>query len=79
VCVCQLNCKEINFKILNPTGASPSVTIKEAKHMKILLFYGRADGKDEVSAEDLIDRIEALCKGKGKGDDVKIQEPIPSP
>lgn len=56
------------------TGASPAVTVKEAKHMKIPLFYGRADGRDEVKAEDLIDRIEALCKATGKGDDVKIQE-----
>ncbi len=56
------------------SGASPAVTIKEARHMKIPLFYRRADGKDEVKAEDLIDRIEALCKATGKGDDVKIQE-----
>jgi hypothetical protein len=55
-------------------GASPAVTVKEAKHMKIPLFYGRADGGDEIKAEDLIDRIEALCKATGKGDDVKIQE-----
>jgi hypothetical protein len=42
-------------------GANPAVTVKEAKHMKIPLFYGRADGRDEVKAEDLIDRIEANC------------------
>ena len=54
--------------------AHPTVTVKEAKHMKIPLFYGRADGKDEISAEDLIDRIEALVRATGKGDDVAIQE-----
>ena len=53
---------------------TPTVLVKEAKHMKIPLFYGRVDGKDEIKAEDLIDRIEALCKANGKGDDVKIQE-----
>jgi hypothetical protein len=59
---------------VNPVGESPTVTVKEAKHMKIPLFYGRSDGKDEISAEDLIGRIEALCKATAKGDDVKIQE-----
>jgi hypothetical protein len=59
----------------NPGGGDPpTVTVKEAKHMKIPLFYGRSDGKDEICAEDLIGRIEALCKATGKGDDVKIQE-----
>ena len=55
-------------------AGNPTVTVKEAKHMKIPLFYGRADGKDEISAEDLIDRIEALVRATGKGDDVAIQE-----
>jgi hypothetical protein len=55
-------------------GANPTVAVKEVKHMKIPLFYGRADGKDEIKVEDLIDGIEALCKAMGKGDDVKIQE-----
>ncbi len=59
---------------VNPVGDVPTVTVKEAKHMKIPLFYGRSDGKDEVSAEDLIGSIEALCRATGKGDDVKIQE-----
>ncbi len=52
----------------------PAVTVKEAKHMKIPLFYGRPEGKDEISAEDLVDRIDALIKATGKGDDVAVQE-----
>jgi Retrotransposon gag protein/Zinc knuckle len=56
----------------NPGGAA--VAVKEAKHMKIPLFYGRIDGKDEVSAQDLVDRIDALIKATGKGDDVAVQE-----
>jgi len=31
-------------------AAPPAVTVKEAKHMKIPLFYGRPEGKDEISA-----------------------------
>jgi Retrotransposon gag protein/Zinc knuckle len=53
---------------------NPVVALKEAKHMKIPLFYGRTEGKEEISAEDLIDRIEALVKATGKGGDVAIQE-----
>jgi hypothetical protein len=56
----------------NPGGAA--VTVKEAKHMKIPLFYGKLEGKDEVSAQDLVDRIDALIKATGKGDDVAVQE-----
>jgi hypothetical protein len=55
-------------------AAPPAVTVKEAKHMKIPLFYGRPEGKDEISAEDLVDRIDALIKATGKGDDVAVQE-----
>jgi hypothetical protein len=54
----------------NPT----SVTVKEAKHMKIPLFYGRGEGKDEIRAQDLVDRIDAYIKASGKGDDVAVQE-----
>jgi hypothetical protein len=56
------------------SAGNPVVTVKEAKHMKIPLFYGRTEGKEEISAEDLIDRIEALVKATGKGEDVAIQE-----
>lgn len=55
-------------------AVTPAVTVKEAKHMKIPLFYGRPEGKDEISAEDLVDRIDALIKATGKGDDVAVQE-----
>jgi hypothetical protein len=64
-------------KTLNDVMAQQSpaaVAVKEAKHMKIPLFYGRPEGKDEISAEDLIDHIEALVKATGKGEDVAIQE-----
>lgn len=55
-------------------GNPAAVAVKEAKHMKIPLFYGRAEGKDEISAQDLVDRIDALIKATGKGDDVAVQE-----
>jgi len=55
-------------------ASNPVVTVKEAKHMKIPLFYGRADGKDEIGADDLVDRIEALIRATGKSEDNAVQE-----
>ncbi len=56
----------------DPAGVVKS---KEIKHSKIPLFYGLGEGKDEVSAVDLIDRIEALCKTSGKNtDEAKCNE-----
>ena len=52
----------------NPT------TVKETKHNKIPLFFGLRDGKDEVSANDLVDRIEALIKANGKPEDNACDE-----
>ncbi len=57
--------------------ADPAAAVKskEIKHSKIPLFYGLGEGKDEVSAVDLIDRIEALCKTSGKNtDEAKCNE-----
>lgn len=45
----------------NPSAA-PAVTTKELKHVKIPLFYGLGEHKDEVSAFDMVDRIEALLR-----------------
>jgi len=46
-----------------------TVTSKEVKHSKIPLFYGFGGGKDEVSAVDLVDRIEALCQTANRNTD----------
>lgn len=56
------------------TPPTQTTTTKEIKHAKIPLFYGFGDGKDEVSASHLIDRIEALCKSAGKSQDAACQE-----
>ena len=59
---------------VNPPAQSPRVEMKEARHMKIPLFYGRPDGKEEIVAEDLVERIEALLKATGKSTDTAVNE-----
>ncbi|MBM3917837.1 MAG: hypothetical protein FJ349_09570 [Sphingomonadales bacterium] len=46
----------------------------EKKQLKIPLFYGLGQGKDEVKAKDLVHRIEALQVATGKDDNVNCSE-----
>jgi len=47
-------------------GRNRSVVQQQIKHLKISLFFGLSNGKDEINAKDLVARIEAHCSATGR-------------